>query len=116
MTADNLKLALSVLVLAGGIYGFYYLETQSDLVRVLTVLAGVAVAGGVALLSAPGQAAWEFAKGTRIELRKVVWPSSKETLQVTMMVFVIVVLIALFLWIVDWSLLKIVTALTGPRS
>lgn len=116
MTADNFKLALAVLILAGGIVGFYYLETQSDLVRVLTVLAAVGVASGVALLSAPGQAAWEFAKGARTELRKVVWPSSKETFQVTLMVFVIVILIALFLWVVDWGLLEIVTALTGPRS
>ena len=116
MTADNLKLALAVLILAGGIVGFYYLETQSDLVRVLAVLAAVGVAAGVALLSAPGQAAWEFAKGARTELRKVVWPSSKETFQVTLMVFVIVILIALFLWVVDWGLLEIVTALTGPRS
>ncbi len=116
MTADRFKLFMAVLILAGGITGFYYLENQSDLIRVVTVLAAVVMAGGVALLSAPGREAWEFAKGARIELRKVVWPTGKETLQATLVVVVIVVLIAIFLWVVDVGLLKIVTALTGPRS
>ena len=72
---------------------------------------GIAVA--VAMQGATGRNAWEFAKGARAELRKVVWPSNKETMQMTLVVFGMVVLIAVFLWVVDWGLLKIVRALSG---
>lgn len=116
MTVDKLKMTVALLILAGGIYGFYYFEGQGDLVRVATVLGAAIVAAGVALTSAPGQAAWEFAKGARTELRKVVWPSSKETLQVTLAVLAIVVMVALFLMLVDYGLSNIRDALLGLES
>jgi preprotein translocase subunit SecE len=80
------------------------------------VLAAVVVAAVVALQSAPGKAALEFAKGARQELRKVVWPERKETMQMTLIVFAMVVVIALFLWVVDWGLLKLVRSLTGQGA
>ena len=116
MTVDNLKLVVAVLILAGGIYGFYYLEPQGDLVRIATVLGAVILAAGVALTSAPGQMSWEFAKGARIELRKVVWPSSKETMQVTLAVIAIVILISLFLMLVDFGLSNLRDFLLGLES
>ncbi|MEJ2107339.1 MAG: preprotein translocase subunit SecE [Acidiferrobacteraceae bacterium] len=116
MNADRIKLVLAVLVLGAGIYGFYYLDAQPDLVRVSTVLGAGVVAAVIALQSAQGRAAWEFGKGARTELRKVVWPSRKETFQATLAVIAIVILIALFLWLVDWGLSQILTALVGPRS
>lgn len=110
--ADKLRLLLALAILAAGIGGFYYLGGHSDVVRVLTVLVAAGVAFAVALQTEPGRAGWEFAKGARAEFRKVVWPTGRETVQVTLAVFVIVVLIALFLWIVDWALLKGIGALT----
>jgi preprotein translocase subunit SecE len=107
---------LAVLVLGGGIYGYYYLGTQPDIVRVATVLGSVLVAVVIAMQSAPGRAAWEFSKGTRTELRKVVWPSRKETFQATMAVIAIVILVAVFLWVVDWGLGTILSLLVGSRS
>jgi len=111
--ADKLKLALSVLILAGGIGGFYFFGDRPAIVQWGALLAGLGVAAGVAALTAPGRAAWEFAKAARVELRKVVWPTRKETLQMTLVVFVMVVLIALFIWVLDWVLLKTITAITG---
>jgi len=113
--ADKLKLILAVLIVVIGIGGFYYFGDKPDLVRVLALLAAAAMAVVVALQTAQGRAAWEFAKGARVELRRVVWPSNKETMQVTLVVFVLVVLVALFLWMVDWGLLKLMQTLTGQK-
>ena len=71
---------------------------------VVTVIAGL----GVALLSTPGQAAWEFAKGARLELRKVVWPTRRETVQGTGMVLLMVILIGIYLWIMDTLLFWVI--------
>lgn len=109
---DKIKLALAVVIVFAGVYAFYQLTDQSELVRVSVLLGAIAVSVAVAMLSTQGKAAWEFVKGSRVELRKVVWPSNKETMQVTLSVFVIVVLIALFLWLVDWGLTEIVSAVT----
>ncbi len=116
MTADKIKLIAAVAILAIGIGGFYYLDDQSQWVRVLSVVAGAVLAAVVASQSAAGKAFWEFAKDARVELRKVVWPTRKETVQVTLIVIALVVMVAVFLWVVDWGLLKIVKALTGQRS
>ncbi len=116
MTVDKLKLVVAALIIAGGIYGFYYFENQGDLVRIATVLGAVIVATGVALTSAQGQMAWEFAKGARTELRKVVWPSRKETLQVTLAVLAIVIMVSLFLMLVDFGLSNLRDALLGLES
>lgn len=113
---DKLKLAAAVLIFAVGVGAFYYLGEQPDFVRLVTILVAAGISVAVAMQTAAGRNAWEFAKGARAELRKVVWPAPKETMQVTLVVFAMVVLIAVFLWFVDWGLLKIVQALTGPRS
>lgn len=111
--ADKLKLTLAMLVVIIGIGGFYYLGDKPDLIRLATLLAAAAVAVVVAMQSAAGRDAWEFAKGARMELRKVVWPARRETMQMTLVVFVLVILVALFLWAVDWALLKLLQAVTG---
>jgi preprotein translocase subunit SecE len=116
LTADRIKLVLAVLVLSAGIGVYYYLGDQSTAVRVLALLGMLAVALVVAMTSAPGRAAWAFAKESQVEMRKVVWPTRKETMQVTLIVVVMVIVLALFLWIVDWALLSAVKALTGQGA
>jgi len=111
--ADKLKLALSILILAGGIGGFYFLGDRPAVVQWGALLVGLGVAAGVAALTAPGRAAWEFAKAARVELRKVVWPTRRETMQMTLVVFAMVVLIAVFIWVLDWVLHKTLTVITG---
>ena len=113
MTADKIKLILAALVLGAGVVAFYYLEQQPALVQVGAVLAAVVIAAAIAMQSAQGRAAWAFARDSRTELRRVVWPTNKETMQTTMIVMAIVVVIALFLWVVDWGLLKGVSYLAS---
>ncbi|MBK5915289.1 preprotein translocase subunit SecE [Rhodocyclus purpureus] len=102
--ADKLKFALALALLAAGVAGFYLLGEQALIVRVLSVLAGLAAAVGTAWTTEQGRQFFGFAKDAVDETRKVVWPTRKETLQTTGMVFVFVVVMALFLWLADKSL------------
>jgi len=97
-------MTVAVLLVAAGIGGFYYFADQSDLVRVLMVLAGFVVGAALAVRTEPGRAAWEFTKGARVEARKVVWPTRRETTQTTIMVIVLVVVVGFFIWLVDLGL------------
>ena len=82
--------------------------------RVLVlVLLALAAGAFVALQSAQGRAFWQFVQGSRIELRKVVWPTRQESLQTTLVVFVAIVAMGLFFWVLDWALGSVTRALTG---
>ena len=98
---DKVKLFGAVFVLIAGLAAFYTLDIPSDLLRVGMLIGSIIVAAVVALMSTQGQAAWAFAKGARGEFRKIVWPTRKDTVQSTLIVLVLVVLIGLFLWMLD---------------
>ncbi|EXI89032.1 MAG: Preprotein translocase subunit SecE [Candidatus Accumulibacter regalis] len=102
--ADKLKFALAVLLLVAGIAGFYLLVEQAMILRVLAVLAGAALAVVVAWQTEPGRQFFGFAKDATTEAKKVVWPSRKETIQTTGLVFAFVVVMAVFLWLTDKGL------------
>jgi preprotein translocase subunit SecE len=102
--ADKAKLVLAVLLAAGGIAGYYYLADSALVLRILAVLAGLAAGFAVAWLSAPGREFTVFAGEAVTEVKKVVWPTRKETIQTTAAVFAFVVVMAVFLWITDKSL------------
>ncbi|ENO85207.1 preprotein translocase subunit SecE [Thauera linaloolentis] len=102
--ADKLKFALALALLAAGVVGFYLLSEQPLVLRVLSVLVGVAAGVAVAWFSAPGRRFVEFAREAITETKKVVWPSRKETMQTTGLVFAFVVVMAIFLWLTDKSL------------
>jgi preprotein translocase subunit SecE len=110
---DKIKLGLAVLLLMAGIAGFYLLSEHALVLRVLAVLTGVAMAIFVARFSGPGQQFFAFGKDAWVETKKVVWPTRKETFQTTGVVFLLVVVIAIFLWIVDASLMWAVKLLMG---
>jgi len=107
--ADNQKQGLgklngvlSLAILIASI-ALFYLEplTQVALYKVLILLVGVVVAAFVFTQSSQGERFTHFAKETRIELRKVVWPTREETLKTTGMIMVAVVIVSIFLMIVD---------------
>ena len=102
--ADNAKFALAVLLVVAGLSGFYLLGEQPLIVRVLSVLAGIGAGAAVAWFTAPGQRFAVFGQETVVETKKVVWPSRKETMQTTGIVFAFVVVMAVFLWLTDKSL------------
>ncbi|PTD95440.1 preprotein translocase subunit SecE [Pseudothauera lacus] len=102
--ADKLKFALALALVAAGVVGFYVLGEQPLVVRVLSVLVGLGAGLAVAWLSEPGRRFVGFAREAVVETKKVVWPTRKETVQTTGMVFAFVVVIAIFLWLTDKSL------------
>jgi len=102
--ADKLKFALALALVAAGVVGFYLLSEQALVLRVLSVIAGVAAGVAIALQSEPGRRFAEFARESITEAKKVVWPSRKETVQTTGMVFAFAVVMAIFLWLTDKSL------------
>jgi len=111
--ADNIKLLVAALLVAAGIAGFYMLSDMPTVVRVVSVLAGLATAAGVAWFTAPGRQFYAFSQESVTEARKVVWPTRKETIQMTLVVAAFVFVMALFLWMVDGSLTWVVRQLMG---
>jgi preprotein translocase subunit SecE len=110
---DTVKLAAAVAILVGGIAGFYLLSSYPLAVRWVIVLASFAAGIFVALQSVQGRDFWQFVQGSRVELRKVVWPTRQETLQTTLVVFVAVLVMGIFFWVLDWILGSVTAALTG---
>jgi preprotein translocase subunit SecE len=98
---DGLKWLVVFVLLGTAIVGNSFYADQSLLYRVLGILALALVAGLVALQTAKGAAFWALVKGSRTEIRKVVWPTRQETTQTTMIVVLFVVLVALLLWGLD---------------
>ena len=101
---DQLKFALAIALLVAGVAGFYVLSDQIMVVRVLSVVAGLAAGVAVAWYTEPGRRVIVFANESVAEAKKVAWPSRKETLQTTAIVFGFVVVMAVFLWVTDKSL------------
>ncbi|MCL2591564.1 MAG: preprotein translocase subunit SecE [Betaproteobacteria bacterium] len=101
---DKLKFWLAVALVITGVAGFYILGVQPLVVRVLSVMAGLAAGGAVAWFTEPGQRFAAFVRDTITETKKVVWPTRKETVQMTAIVFAFVVIMAIFLWLTDKSL------------
>jgi preprotein translocase subunit SecE len=110
---DTAKLIAAVAILIGGIAGFYLLGEYPLAVRWVVVLASLGIGLLVALQSAQGREFWQFVQGSKVELRKVIWPTRQETLQTTLVVFVAVLVMAIFFWVLDWILGAITRALTG---
>ena len=113
---DNAKLGLALLLVAGAIALFYYFEGHSLLLRVVGMLAVFGVSAAIAMQTAVGRRTWEFIGDSKMEVRKVVWPSRQETIQTTLVVFVMVLIMALVLWFFDMALMATMRALTGHGS
>ncbi len=111
--ADKIRITVALLLVVAGVTGFYYLDQTPMIVRVVAVLAGLAVGGFVFWLSAPGKEFQVFAQESVGETKKVVWATRKETLQTTGIVIAFMIVMALFLWIVDAGLLWAVKRLLG---
>jgi preprotein translocase subunit SecE len=101
---DRVKLGIGAALLAAGIWGYYWLSDSLLVVRLLPVLAGLIAGAVVAWFSEPGRQFATFAGESVAEVKKVVWPTRKETIQTTAAVFAFAVVMALFLWISDKGL------------
>jgi preprotein translocase subunit SecE len=110
---DRLKIGLAFVCIALGVAGYYYFSETEMVLRILMVLAGLVLAAGVAWMSAPGKEFFAFAQEAWAEAGRVAWPTRKETMQTTAIVFAFVVVMALFLFAVDTTLAWFIKLLTG---
>ena len=114
-SGNAIMLLFAALIGIAGFGGFYYLDSQPIWVRWLLVLAALVAAAVVASKSALGQEVLQFIQTARIELRKVVWPTRKDTTNITIVVFVAVTVLGLFFWGLD-ALLATVTKWLTTRG
>ena len=98
---DSAKWLIILAIVAGGIYANSYYATIEPLYRALAGIVIAALALGVALQTEKGAWAWDLAKEARVEVRKVVWPTTQETTQTTLIVVVAVIFVGLILWALD---------------
>jgi preprotein translocase subunit SecE len=112
-----IKLGVAFILVVAGIAGYYFLQNSTvafaGVLRVLAILLGMALAAGVLWTSEPGKRFFVFAKESVAEAKRVVWPTWKETYQTTGVVVLFAVVMALFLWAVDSTLLFALNKLMG---
>jgi len=94
---------LSILIVVASVTAFYLdpLGLITSLYKVLFLLGGLIVAGVVFFQSPQGLRLSNFTRETKIELRKVVWPTREETGKTTVVIMIAVIIVAIFLWLVD---------------
>lgn len=102
--ADKVKLAAAAALLIGSLVAFYLLGQKDMWLRVVVLLAGLAAAVGVFFTSESGKQLIAYGRESVREVKKVVWPSRKEAMQMTGYVFAFVVVMAIFLWLTDKTL------------
>jgi preprotein translocase subunit SecE len=114
---DKIKFLLVALIVVAAVGAFYYYgDDTSLLLRVMGLLAGIGIASVVFFQTAAGRQTWAYIGDARAEVRKVVWPTRKETVQTTLVVMVMVVVTAIILWVFDSILTWLVKMLTGQGS
>ena len=111
--SDKIKLLFAFLLVAAGIAGYYLLGDSPAVLRVISVMLGLVLAGVVASKSESGMRFLVFGRDSIAESKRVVWPSRKETMQTTGIVILFAITMALFLWLVDASLMTLVNKLMG---
>ena len=102
--ADKAKLAASVVLAVGAIVAFYLLARQGSLVQWAALLVGLAAAVGAFGSSENGRQLLAFGRDSWREVKKVVWPTRKEAIQMTAYVIAFCTVMALFLWLTDKTL------------
>ncbi len=110
---DTIKLTSAVLVLMIAVAAFYYFSDTILLLRVIGLLIAVGAAATIVYSTELGRNLWDFVQDSRTELRKVVWPTRQETLQTSLAVLLMVIVVGIFLWLLDMFLFWIVRLLTG---
>jgi len=111
--ADKIKIAVAAILAVGGLWGYYALADKATIIRLAALIGGFAAGVGVMWLTQAGRDFLVFSRESWDEAKRVVWPSRKETLQTTGIVFVFVFVMALFLWGVDAGLLWVTQRLLG---
>lgn len=111
--ADTFKLLVAIVILVAGSVAFSHYDDKSLLLRVVSMLGVVGVAFAIIMTTAVGRRGLSFVRDARTEVRKVVWPTRAETVQTTLIVIVMVLIVAVMLWIMDsflsWAIKAVIT-------
>lgn len=110
---DKVKVILAIAIVVGGVAGYYIYESSPAVLRIGGVIFSLAIAIGVFVTTEPGRELWRFIQGSRIELRKVVWPNRQETTQTTLVIIFFVIIMGIFFWLLDMFLAWAARMLTG---
>ena len=108
---ETVKLVIALLIVVGVISAFYIFADHSLLARVAGLVAGAGLAIAIAMQTDKGRQTWGFLQDAQVEVRKVVWPTRDETIQTTLWVIAIVIIVSLLLWFLDWALGSMITKL-----
>ena len=103
-TADKAKLGAAAVLVVLALVAYYLLGKQGPVVQWAGLLVGVAAGVAVFFTAEPGKQLIAFGRDAWREVGKVVWPTRKESLQITAYVFGFVLLMAIFLWLTDKTL------------
>src|SRR5688572_32528922 len=108
------QLIAAIILVMGGIASFYVLKTRPEPWASWAGLAGGVVLGVLVFaLSSSGRRFWQFVLESRVELRKVFWPTRQETFTTTLVVLGFVVIASIFFWLLDLSLASVTKFFTG---
>ncbi|MBP7454982.1 MAG: preprotein translocase subunit SecE [Ottowia sp.] len=102
--AEKARLAVAGLLVIGALVAFYLLTSQGAVAQWGGLVAGLVLAAVVFFTSESGKRLIGFGRDSWREVKKVVWPTRKETLQTTAFVFAFSIVMALFLWLTDKTL------------
>ncbi|MFP3019394.1 MAG: preprotein translocase subunit SecE [Arsenophonus sp.] len=112
---DIAKWVLVIILLIIAIVGNYYFTEYNLALRVIEIVAITILAAAIALWTVKGKKILTFTREARVEMRKVIWPTKQETLQTTLIVSLVTIVMALILWGLDGILMRLVSFITGLR-
>ena len=110
---DLIKMLLAVGLIVAGVGAYYFFPDASVALRAVGVVVSVALAIAVFMSTVRGQELWAFIQSSRVELRKVVWPTKNETVQTAIAVIIFTLVMAIFFWVLDKFLFWATRLLTG---
>ena len=102
--ADVAKFSLAVLILLGAFVGYYWFNDLATWQRLLILIGGMVLSGAIGFFTRAGRALRDFLVESNFELRKVVWPTRQETVQTTLVIMVVVVILSILLGLIDITL------------
>ena len=113
----TVQMIAAIALALGGIVGFYVLKSRPEAWASWAALAGGILLGVLVFAFSPnGRKFWQFVLESRVELRKVFWPSRQETFTTTLVVLGFVVIASIFFWILDLTLASVTKFFTGQGS
>ncbi|MBT8140921.1 MAG: preprotein translocase subunit SecE [Gammaproteobacteria bacterium] len=109
--SSKILIALALLLLLAGVFGYYYFIEQSSLYAVGSVFAGAILGALVFFQSSKGKQLWSFGRISFREMKKVVWPTPNEAFQTSLIVIAFCLLMGGFFWFVDWLMLLFINGI-----